>query len=363
MQERLHLQVLTANLRIFMAFMNKKHLITLSSVLLVFLIMTGIVGYMAYDRLFTPAFHIAGTARLYIDADDTSDSVRHKVKEILSPKSPRTFDWLMDYEDYTQVQTGCYQFEPDEDLRTAVRRLKLGWQTPVRLVIPSVRTIDRLAQSLSKQLMMSEEEVMDSLANHAYINRLGYTSETLPAFFIPNTYEVYWNIPVGKLIQRLQKEYTAYWTAERTKKASDLGLSPTEVSTLASIVDEETAVNAEKPIVAGLYLNRLNRGMLLQADPTVKFATGDPTLRRILNKHLAIDSPYNTYIYKGLPPGPIRIPSMAALEAVLNPDKHNYIYMCAKEDFSGTHNFATTLAQHNANARRYQQALNKRGIK
>jgi len=343
--------------------MNKKILILSGASLLAIFIILGIAGYVAYDRFFTPAFNIASSARLYIDADDDTDSVRHKVQEVLSPKSMKAFDWMMKHEEYTSVKIGSYQFAPTDDVRMAVRRLKLGWQTPVRIVVPSVRTIDRLAQSLSRQLMMSEKEIIDSLSNAAYIKKLGYTPETLPSLFVPNTYEVYWTISMNNLMQRLSKEYSNYWTSDRRKKASEQGLTLIEVATLASIVDEETAVNAEKPIVAGLYLNRLQRGMLLQADPTVKFATGDPTLRRILNKHLTIDSPYNTYIYKGLPPGPIRIPSMAALEAVLNPAKHNYLYMCAKEDFSGTHNFATTLAQHNANAHRYQQALNRRGIK
>ena len=342
--------------------MKRKHLVLLSSVLIL-QITAVIVGYLIYDTFFTPAFRIAGEARIYIDRDDTPDSVSHKVQEVLSPQKPKAFDWLMQYEGYTQVKPGCYAFNADDNLRMAVRRMGLGWQSPVRLVVPSVRTIDRMAQSLSKQLMISEEEIIAYLTDKSRVDSLGYTESTLPILFIPNTYEVYWNISVGNLLQRFQKEYTTYWNNARKEKAEALGLTPVEVSTLASIVDEETAVNAEKPIVAGLYLNRLHRGMLLQADPTVKFATGDPTLRRILNKHLAIDSPYNTYKYKGLPPGPIRIPSMAALEAVLNPVKHNYLYMCAKEDFSGTHNFATTLAQHNANARRYQPALGKRGLK
>lgn len=343
--------------------MNKKHILILSVSALILLGITAIVGYKVYDTFFTPAFHIAGPSRIYIDRDDTSDSVCHKVQEVLSPRSIKAFKWLMQYEGYEQVTPGCYAFDANDNLRASVRRLGLGWQSPVRLIVPSVRTLDRMAQSISKQLMISEEEIMTRITDNAYIDSLGHTTATLPSLFIPNTYEVYWSISVENLMQRLQKEYTNYWNDKRREKASSLGLSPLEVATLASIVDEETAVNSEKPIVAGLYLNRLQRGMLLQADPTVKFATGDPTLRRILNKHLTIDSPYNTYIYKGLPPGPIRIPSMAALEAVLNPAKHNYLYMCAKEDFSGTHNFATTLSQHNANARRYQQALNQKGIR
>ena len=343
--------------------MNRKLLISLSVSLLVIFIAIGIAGYVGYDRFFTQAFNITAPVRLYIDSDDTPDSVTHKVNSTLAPKDIKAFKWLMKHEGYTQVKTGSYMFNPQDDLRTAVRRLNMGWQTPVRLVLPSVRTIERLAQSISRQLMLGEEELTNAFKTAMLPDSTGNGNPALPALFIPNTYEVYWNIPVEKLLQRLEKEYAAYWTPERKSKAAAQGLTPIEVSTLASIVDEETAVNVEKPIVAGLYLNRLHRGMLLQADPTVKFATGDPTLRRILNKHLTIDSPYNTYIYKGLPPGPIRIPSMAALEAVLNPARHNYLYMCAKEDFSGTHNFATTLSQHNANARRYQQALNRRGIR
>ena len=164
-------------------------------------------------------------------------------------------------------------------------------------------------------------------------------------------------------MKRLKQEYDRYWNEQRRQKAQAQGLTPLEVSVLASIVDEETAKNDEKPIVAGLYLNRLHRGMLLQADPTVKFALNDPTIRRILFSHLEIDSPYNTYKNEGLPPGPIRVASLQALESVLNPTQHDYLYMCAKEDFSGYHNFAVTNAQHAANARRYQQALNQRGIR
>ena len=311
--------------------MKKKHILILTASVHLLLGTMAVAAYKVYDTFFTPAFHIATQARIYIDRDDTPDSLTHKVQEVLSPRSIKAFNWLMRHEGYTQLKPGCYAFHTTDNLRTAVRRIGLGWQTPVRLIVPSVRTLDRMAQSLSKQLMVSEAEIMQHLTDTALVHTLGYTPATLPSLFIPNTYEVYWNIPVPDLIQRLQREHTTYWIPQRLQQANALGLTPLQVSTLASIVDEETA--------------------------------GDPTLRRILHKHLTIDSPYNTYIYKGLPPGPIRIPSMAALEAVLNPARHNYLYMCAKEDFSGTHNFASTLSQHNANARRYQQALNKRGIK
>ena len=195
-----------------------------------------------------------------------------------------------------------------------------------------------------------------------WCDSLGFTRETIPALFIPNTYEIYWNVSPERFMARMKQEYNRFWTEERRKKAEALGLTPVEVSTLASIVEEESAVADEYPTIAGLYLNRLKAGMPLQADPTVKFAAGDFALQRILDKHLAIDSPYNTYKYAGLPPGPIRIPSIRAIDAVLNPAHHRYFYMCAKEDFSGRHNFAATLAEHNRNANRYRAELNRRKI-
>ena len=211
--------------------------------------------------------------------------------------------------------------------------------------------------------MIDSLELATAFSDSLLISQSGYNVQTLPALFIPNTYQVYWNISPDKLIERIIKENKKFWNADRLKKAEELKLTPIEVSTLASIVEEETANKLEKPMVAGLYLNRLKRGMLLQADPTVKFGLQDFTLRRILNKHLLVDSPYNTYKYAGLPPGPIRIPSIDGIESVLNYSRHNYLYMCAKEDFSGTHNFAENMAQHQINARKYQQALNKRNIK
>ena len=211
--------------------------------------------------------------------------------------------------------------------------------------------------------MVDSCEIANILNDTAYISKLGFTPETLPALFIPNTYEVYWNMSAEDFMQRMLKEHKAFWNEKRLKQAEAIGLTPIEVATLASIVEEETANQAEKPMVAGLYINRLKKGMLLQADPTVKFSLQEFGLKRILFKHLEVDSPYNTYKYAGLPPGPIRVPSYQGLESVLNYTKHNYIYMCAKEDFSGTHNFAVTSAQHAANARKYQQALNRRGIR
>lgn len=317
-----------------------------------------------YHYFFSKPFRLAETAYIYIDRDDNLDSVYHKIIVTANPRHMTGFEYQAEHNDYAnRIRTGRYAIRPEDNMRHLYRRLSLGWQTPVRLTVGSVRTLDRLARNTARQLMIDSAEVARLLTDTAFIRQLGYTRETLPALFIPNTYEVYWDMSAEDFMARMVKENKAFWNEKRTKQAEAIGLTPVEVSTLASIVEEETANQAEKPMVAGLYINRLKRGMLLQADPTVKFSMGDFELRRILYKHLETDSPYNTYKHAGLPPGPIRVPSYQGLESVLNYTHHNFIYMCAKEDFSGTHNFAVTSAQHAANARRYQQALNRRGIR
>lgn len=299
----------------------------------------------------------SGKGRLiYIDRDDTPDSVRTK----------SDLGWRWDV--YSKVfnyhnKTGRYRVLPEMSCLELYRQLRNGTQEPMNFVVPTSRTMEKLAAVLSQSLMVDSAEIATALTDSTYLSTRGYTTATIPALFIPNTYEVYWDISVDKLMERMERENSRFWTAERKAKAQACGLTHEQVATLASIVDEETANDAEKPMIAGLYLNRLRLGMLLQADPTVKFAVGDFTLRRILNKHLKVESPYNTYLYAGLPPGPIRIASIAGLDAVLNHAEHNYLYMCAKEDFSGTHNFAATLSEHYKNARRYVKALNERGIR
>lgn len=293
---------------------------------------------------------------IFVDRDDTADSIRTK----------SGLGWRWDI--YNKVlsfrpRTGRYHVLGEMTCLGLYRLLRNGSQEPMNLVIPTSRTMDRLASVLSQSLMVDSAEIAQALTDSSYLATHGYTTATIPALFIPNTYEVYWDISVDKLMERMERENSHFWTAERKSKAEACGLTHEEVATLASIVDEETANNAEKPMIAGLYLNRLRIGMKLQADPTVKYAVGDFSLRRILGKHLLTESPYNTYRVYGLPPGPIRIPSIAGLEAVLNHAEHPYLYMCAKEDFSGTHNFARTLSEHYLNARRYIRALNERGIR
>lgn len=253
---------------------------------------------------------------------------------------------------------GLYQFRKGMGNKAIVRTLAKGWQKPVRLVIPGYfRTLDRFAGFLSDHLEAGENAFSAVLHDPETASKYGFTPETFIGMFIPNTYEVWWTVTPEDLVDRLNQEYVKFWSGDRDAKASAIGLTRQEVSTLASIVIEESKYEPELPRIAGVYMNRLNRGMLLQADPTVLFAVGDPSLKRVLNRHLETDSPYNTYKYEGLPPGPITMPPIAAIDAVLNYERHDYLYFCANDSFDGRHAFAKTLSAHNENARRYQQAL------
>ena len=328
------------------------------------MILIGAIGAgTGYYYLFAPQFHPKKTAYIHIDRDDTIDSICNKLKNKGNPKSLTGFHWLAQYREYPQnIRTGRYAIRPKENVYHVFSRLYRGYQEPMNLTIGSVRTLDKIARSAGKQLMIDSAEIARTMNDSAFLQKIGYTTETMPGLFIPNTYQVYWDMSVEEFFERMQKEHRKFWNQERLAKATAIGLTAAEVSTLASIVEEETNNNQEKPMVAGLYINRLHAGMPLQADPTVKFALQDFGLRRITNAHLEINSPYNTYLNTGLPPGPIRIPSPIGLDAVLNYTRHNYIYMCAKEDFSGTHNFASNYAEHVKNARKYWNALNERKI-
>lgn len=256
---------------------------------------------------------------------------------------------------------GAYRILPGDKAIDIARRIKTGSQTPIRITFNNVRKFDELLPKIAEYFNFTTRELED--ACDSILPLRGYDKNNFIGAFLPDSYEFYWTANPVKVVTRLIDYHDNFWNAERKAKAESLGLSPEQVTILASIVDEETAVNDEKPTIGRLYLNRLNRGMKLQADPTVKYAVGDFTLRRILNSHLAYQSPYNTYMVEGLPPGPIRMPEKNTIDAVLNAPSNNYLYMCAKEDFSGRHNFSTTLEGHNANAARYREALNRRGIK
>ena len=331
--------------------------------------MSGIAGctvmaLVALFCLFAPINKGGETAYLCIDNDDTMDSVVVKLSGLSRGYGVSAVKTLAAITDYgNAIRPGRYEIGSGTGALILFHHMKNGQQVPVRLTIPSVRTMDRLAEELSEKLMVSKEELMTTFESRDSCAKYGVTPETMACIFIPETYEVYWTISVNRLIEKMQKESKNFWNDERTRKAKALGLTTDEVITLASIVDEETANNAEKPMIAGMYYNRYRQDMPLQADPTVKFALKNFDIKRIYNNMLDVQSPYNTYRNKGLPPGPIRIPSVAGIDAVLNLVKHDYLYMCAKEDFSGTHNFAKTYDEHLQNSAKYSQALNARGIK
>lgn len=265
---------------------------------------------------------------------------------------------------YQNPKTGYYRFPAEMGNKHLIRRLQLGNETPIQLSFTHViRTRTQLAGALSKKLLVDSADVIQRLDNPSYMAQYGLTPETAVCMFIPNTYEVYWTTSVDKLFARMYKEYQQFWNEERRAKAQALGLTPVEVATLASIVASETNKTTEHPLIASLYLNRLNKGIALQACPTVIFAVGDFKIRRVLKRHLRIDSPYNTYTHQGLPPGPIRLPRPDVMDAVLNAPKTDYLYMCANPDFSGTHVFSSSYSKHSAVARQYQRELNNRRVR
>lgn len=262
------------------------------------------------------------------------------------------------------LKGGRYHIPPAISNRQLVNLLRSGRQVPVSLVINNVRTIHDLAGDISTYVSADSTELISAMLDSAWLRSIGLQDESALTMYIPNTYQVYWNTPADKLVKRLHDEWAKWWQqGGRIDKAKARGLSKAEVYTLASIVDKESNLVKEKPTIAGVYLNRLQRGMALQADPTVVFATGQYDLRRVLNKHLAIDSPYNTYKYAGLPPGPIYMASISGLDAVLNAEDHNYLYFCAGPGYGSVHLFANTLKQHNSNARTFHRWLNQQGIR
>ncbi len=260
------------------------------------------------------------------------------------------------------LKPGRYAVPSGTSNYTLTGKLRSGQQEPVRLRFNNIRTLPQLAGRISAQLEADSAGLVEMLQDEELLARYGMTPATAICLFLPNTYECWWNTSDSALIERMYREYCSFWNEKRMDEAMSIPLSPQEVMTLASIVEEETNLPEEQPRVAGLYINRLRKGMKLQSDPTVKFALGDFGRKRMLYADLEVNSPYNTYRFAGLPPGPIRMPSLRAIDAVLNYEHHNYLYMCAKEDFSGTHRFTASAAEHAANANRYHAALNQRKI-
>ncbi|MBB4036308.1 UPF0755 protein [Dysgonomonas hofstadii] len=331
-------------------------------ILLALVVIAGAVAGYGYSILNT-GFATDKTVYIYIDESKDYNRLLAQVRDSAKVESLSHFETLaglMDYKD--NLRTGRYAVKPGMNIYDLIKSLQRGQQVPVRLTFNNIRTKEDFAKRIGEQLMLNDAELLSKLDNEQICEESGFNLQTIPAMFIPNTYEFYWDISIDNFLKRMKQEYDKFWTESRLNKAKEIGLTPIEVSTLAAIVEEECMYADEYPKVAGLYINRLNKGQALQADPTVKFAVGDFGLRRILFKHLEVESPYNTYKHTGLPPGPIRFPSIRGIDAVLNYAKHDYLYMCAKEDFSGYHNFAKTHAEHEQNANRYRRALSARGI-
>ena len=312
-------------------------------------------------------YQIVYTPNILVDRDDRTFIIRsgytfRKVQEELGKggfvNDMVSFSFLARLKDYDKhIMPGRYMLRRNMTNLQAISVLESGQKQAVKVTFTNVRLLDELGEKITKNIGVTPSEFDEALEDFVETNTEGFTRDNVISMFLPNTYEVYYNVLPDELIERMHTEYKRFWSEERLAKAKEIGLTPFEVSTLASIVQAESVKKEEAEIIAGLYVNRLKKNIPLQADPTLVFATKDFGAKRVLNTHKEIDSPYNTYKNAGLPPGPINMPQIYTLDAVLNYQKHSYIYMCAREDFSGYHNFATTLAEHNKNARRYQDAL------
>ena len=328
-------------------------------------IVFAIMAYHIYGEVQRPNVKLDGrkTAYLYIRTGSTYADVLKQLKDSSFVVDAKSFDWVARQKNYPQlVKAGRFKISNGMSNNQLINLLRSGAQEPVKITVNKVRSVRKIAEMVGSKLEADTDELYKMLTDNSYLSKFGKTKETAFALFISDTYYFNWNTTAEQFIERMYAESVKFWNDERREKAKDVKLTPDEVYTLASIVEEETIKGDEKPDVAGVYLNRIRIGMPLQADPTVKFAVGDFELKRILNKHLTVDNPYNTYKHTGLPPGPICLPSKSSIDAVLNYNKHKYLYFCAKDDFSGYHAFARTLIEHNVNAEKYRKALNKNKI-
>ncbi len=323
-----------------------------------------LVVYHLFSRIFVGNVELETEHEIfYIPTGSGFDQVAEGLEEQGIIENSRSFRWVARKKGYDiRIRAGRYKIPDGLSNNDLVNMLRSGKQDPVMVVFNNVRSLDQLAGRVTAYLESDSVAFSEWLSGEELPGRYGFKPETFSSMFIPNTYEFYWNTTPEEFTDRMKKEYEDFWKGERDRKAERLKMTREEVVTLASIVDEETLFDDENARVAGVYMNRLERGIPLQADPTLRFVSGDFTRQRVLNEDKLADSPYNTYRNKGLPPGPISIPSISAIDGVLNYEEHNYLYFCAKADFSGYHAFARTLQQHNRNARAYRQALNRRRI-
>lgn len=313
-------------------------------------------GYQLFKYISEPNIYTPGS--IIIPMNATYDQVIDSLKKHQTIVNYKAFNWVAKRKKYPEnVKPGKYLLDKGLTTNQIINMLRSGNQHPVMVTFNNLRFIEELAGDVAKYIEPDSLELITKFNDPAVYEKYGFNKNTFHCMFIPNSYEFYWTTTADQFLERMYMEYKKFWNEERTNKARELGLTPEEVMTVASIVQEESNKRDEKPIIAGLYLNRIKRGIPLQADPTVKFALHNFRIKRVLKTHLAVDSPYNTYKNPGLPPGPINFPEVASIEAVLHATKTPYIYMCAKGDLSGYHNFSTTLAGHLENARKYKASL------
>jgi UPF0755 protein len=341
--------------------MNKKWL---KYIILLLAFVIVICLYLLYNQFFGLNVRAKGDkATIYIPEEASYEQAMDSVEARLIIRNKKLLEWLAEKKKYQKlVKPGKYVIDRPLNYNELINILRGGKQTPIKITINNIRTLNELAGRIGGQIEADSAEIISFFSDPENYSKDGFKLEDVISVFIPDTYEFYWNTGAGKLYNRMLREYRKFWSRERLQKSKEIGLTPVEISTLASIVDEEALKPEEKPRIAGVYLNRLKRDIPLQADPTIKFAINNFKVNRILFKHLETDSPYNTYKHTGLPPGPIGCPSIDGIDAVLNAEKHDYIYFAAKSDFSGYHNFSRTLSEHNRYANQYQRELNKRRI-
>ena len=336
---------------------------------LIFLLLVGVVvayfGYEFYQKIFGSGVNLKGqqSAWLYVEKGSGSDAVLRTIEEAGYVKDMDLLRWVAERKNFANhVYPGRYKLHNDMSINSLLDLLRSGSHTPSKVTFSFARTAEDFAGKATRNIQTDSVELLKLLKDTNTQTKYGFNKNTYLSMYIPNTYEFNWATTAEDFVERMAKEYKRFWTNDRKAKAQKTGLTQSEISTLAAIVQAETNMAKDRPRIAGVYMNRLERGIPLEADPTLVYALGDFTIKRVLNKHKKIKSPYNTYMNKGLPPGPILLPSIPYIDAILNYEKHDYIFFCAKEDFSGYSNFAKNYSQHLKNARKYQQALNKRKI-
>ncbi len=345
----------------------KKAIIYFLIVLIITVIAVSIAGYYFYTKIYNSNVSIDGKSEvsLYIPTNSTYEQVLDSLYGLNIITDKISLEWVIKQKNYHNlVKSGCYTIKNNMSNNELVDLLRSGNQTSVKVTFNNVRLKEDLAGKVAKNIELDSITILEALNNKDFIEKYGFNMETILIMFLPDTYEFNWNTSLSEFFDKMQTQYNKFWNETRMSKLEQTGLSKEGVSVLASIVQAEQSIqHSEQYIIAGLYINRIQRGIPLQSDPTLIYANKDFTIKRVYNWHKEIKSPYNTYQNVGLPPGPINLPEKRAIDAVLDFDKNNYIYMCAKEDFSGYHYFTNSLAQHNIYARRYQNAATQRGIK